>query len=331
MRTCLGRRGFTLIEVLVTLGIIGIVVGLTLPGVQAAREAARRAKCQSNLHQIGLALQSYEKDYGCFPVGNTTDIRVSSGFLGYYSIHARMLQYLDQSTLYNSVNFATGTSPRPVRGFDQASSGANLTALNTQLTLLLCPTDGGPLSDSGANYRGNVGVGPMNWNSIEFPDSNNGLFPESGLVRAAYVPDGLSHTAAFSERLRGSGQPSFPASDRDFWPSHGYLSTANDQLRECVIEARPGATQCFVDGGRYWFWTGREHTLYCHAQAPNGRVPDCLDLGVVTALGMATARSWHPGGVNVLMGDGSCRWVGSSIDQAVWRGFGTRNGRELVD
>jgi prepilin-type processing-associated H-X9-DG protein len=243
----------------------------------------------------------------------------------------RLLPFLDQLNIYNAINFSLGTAPAPITPYEQAGNVVNLTARDTQIKIFLCPSDGGPFEGTGTNYRGNVGVGPANTTSIEFPDSNNGLFPELDFVRMSYVPDGLSHTAAFSERLRGSGRASAPSPERDFWASHGFVSTADDQLKNCQIMARPGATGTFAEAGQWWYWTGRERTLYTHAQAPNGRIPDCLALYVQTALGMATARSWHPGGVNVLMGDGSCRWFSSSINQTVWRGFGTRNGGELVD
>jgi hypothetical protein len=237
--------------------------------------------------------------------------------------------FLDRKSTYDAINFSISTSPRPLDSYQAFGNVANLTAINTQVSIFLCPSDVGPMDNTGVNYRGNVGVGPMNNTSIEFPDSNNGLFPELGFVRAAYVPDGLSHTAAFSERLRGSAN--VPVPNRDFWQSTGFVGTADDQLKACRIVARPDAAGVFTAAGDHWFWSGRERTLYSHTQVPNGLVPDCLDLHVLTGVGMATARSWHPRCVNVLMGDGACRPVGSSISQAVWRGFGTRNGGEVLD
>ncbi len=338
MRYPAGRPGFTLIEMMVVVGIISIVIGLTLPAVQSARESARRSACQSNLRQIGLAVHGYHQDFGCFPIGITTKPigtpRPQSGppyYHGFYSHHSRLLPYLDQTPFYNAINFSSGTSPKVVSPDVAAANAANQTAINMRIALFLCPSDGGLLDESGVNYRCNVGVGPWHGTSIMHPDSNNGLIPQTGLVRAASVQDGMSHTAAFGERLRGSGLAGIPAPDRDFWWSHGYVSTADDQLKMCQIVARPDAKDVYADAGRYWFWFGREQTLYCHGQTPNGPVPDCLELSVTTAPGMATARSGHPGGVNALMGDGSCRWVSSSISLAVWRALGTRSGGELVD
>jgi prepilin-type processing-associated H-X9-DG protein len=144
------------------------------------------------------------------------------------------------------------------------------------------------------------------------------------------VPDGLSHTVAFSERLRGSGhQP--PDPERDIFRRMGIANTADQLLMACRIAARPSNVPGYDDSGRWWFWSGRERTLYNHAQAPNGSIPDCTYGAVTPMIDMATARSRHPGGVNALMGDGSCRFVLDTIDQQVWRGLSTRNGGELVD
>lgn len=108
------------------------------------------------------------------------------------------------------------------------------------------------------------------------------------------------------------------------------VQTADQLITACRLAARSNG-RSFVDGGRWWFWSGRERTLYNHAQAPNGRVPDCLFWSMISSAGMATARSLHPGGVNVGLGDGSVRFVKDSIVPSVWRAIGTRNGGELVD
>ncbi len=213
------------------------------------------------------------------------------------------------------------------------AAAIHTTALSASIALFLCPSDAGaPFEDGGTNYRGNSGVGGYPARSYLHPDSGNGLLQELGLIRPAQVVDGLSHTAAFSERLRGSGgQPLKP--DRDYWVIRtGIYGTADDGLMACRIAARP-----FFDddgfrlAGDHWFWEGLDRTFYTHAQAPNGIIPDCLQGALKTPTGVSTARSQHPGGVNVLMADASVRFVGETITQAVWRGLGTRNGGELVD
>ncbi len=328
--------GFTLIEVIVVISILCLLMALLLPAVQAARESANRARCQNNLRQIGLAMHHYHEVYGSFP---PAAISVGRGegdpYVGFFSVQARMLPYLEQGSLFNLINFAVGTWPidsflaaPPAEGY--RSVAANATASRAGVDVFLCPSDGGPYQASGNNYRGNVGVGPSFSTWIETPDSGNGVFPESEAVGASRIPDGLSHTAAFSERVRGSGGKT-PDPGRDLYQRRGIANTADQILVACRIAARPSNEVGYMTSGQYWFWTGRERTLYNHAQAPNGPVPDCSYGGMIPAIDMATARSFHPGGVNTLMSDGSLRFVTKTISQDVWRGLGTRNGSELVD
>ncbi len=330
-------RGFTLIELLVVIGILSILMALLLPAIELTREAARRSRCQNNLHQIGLAIQGYEGANQCYPICNTS-VATSQAHMywGMFAIHVRLLPYLDLRPVYDSVNFVAGAIPLenfaiPPSPTAISLAAINATAMTVRVDTFLCPSDGGPFAKTGNNYRGNVGLGPAASPLPEHRDSGNGLFRPLGVARPSYVTDGLSHTAAFSERLRGSGQPGNPIAERDFWAMPSYVSSADELLQGCLVAARPGATSTFVVGGRWWFWHGREQVLYTHTQQPNGRVPDCLLPHGIATLGMATARSWHLGGVNVLMGDGSTRFVQETIDLSVWRGLGTRNGGELVD
>ena len=256
------------------------MVSLLLPAVQSAREAARRAGCQNNLHQIGVALHSYHEAHNCFPPAVTGYLyRNGSEYLGFYSVHCRLLGYLESRPLYDAINFETGTWPTDTflvapTAQQLALDMANGTALHTGVSVFLCPSDGGPLGEAGNNYRGNAGVGPSFLQQAETPDSGNGIFPEIGMVTMARVPDGLSHTAAFSERVRGSGSAS-PSPERDVFRRLGIANTADELLVACRIAARPGNEEAFVYSGRWWFWTGRDRTLYIHAQTPNGVIPDC--------------------------------------------------------
>jgi prepilin-type processing-associated H-X9-DG protein len=321
---------------MVVVGVLCILAALAMPAVQSAREASRRAQCQNNLRQIGLSLNSYHTSYNCFPPSVTTRQRSDGTFYGgLYSAHLRLLPYLDQVPVYNAANFETGTWPPdtymvPITDLQLMANLVNATVYQTQINVFLCPSDGGPFAKSGNNYRGNTGVGPRGSPWAESPDSGTGLFPEGGTLSAADVPDGLSHTVAFSERVRGSGKLP-PDPERDAFRRLGIVNTADQLLTACRIAARPGNAEGFVDHGRWWFWTGRERTLYNHAQTPNGPIPDCTYGAALPMIDMATARSRHRGGVNVLMGDGSERFVPGSISLEVWRGLSTRYGNELVD
>ncbi len=326
------RRGFTLIETTVVCGALCLLVALLLPAVQAAREAARRIQCGSNLRQIGLATQQYTLAFGCFPV-NTLGRGDDDQPRTFYSVHLRILPFLEQRALYDAVNFSARTYPETwniVWPQADAVNSLNSTAQQTGVAIFLCPSDGGPFGDNGVNYRGNVGTGPGLATSAEYPDSGNGLLPEFGLVTPASIPDGSSHTALFSERSRGSNGPEIVL-ERDAFSLKVLAFTTDDLILDARASTQPDNTLRFYRHGHSWFWTGRERTLYNHAQIPNGIIPDALDANCLTALGMTTARSLHPGGVNLLMGDGSVRFVAETISQAAWRGLGTRNGHELID
>ncbi|WP_165071452.1 DUF1559 family PulG-like putative transporter [Paludisphaera rhizosphaerae] len=344
MKSQATRHGFTLIELVVVVGVISLLASLTLPAVQFAREAARRMVCHNNLRQIGLALHGYHEINSCYPICNTNRFgkRQSDGgvniiYAGAFSFHVRLIPFLENRPVYNAINFEVGTMSPFLLGVNELPSkqkqsiAINATAAATCVPTFLCPSDGGQFNGAGNNYRANVGTGPAPRRSAEFRDSGNGLFQDLGLTRSAYVVDGLSHTVAFSERLRGSGMVGHPAADRDYWAMPSNIVSADSLLQGCQIVARPGATPAFVNSGRSWFWAGRDCTSYSHTQRPNGPTPDCIAARMSSPIGMATARSRHPNTVGALMGDGSVRTVRDAIDTAVWRGLGTRNGGELVD
>jgi prepilin-type N-terminal cleavage/methylation domain-containing protein len=144
------RRGFALIELMVALAIISILIALLLPAVQAAREAARRARCQNNLRQIGLALHAYSDTNGCFPVLSTRAwIRPERRiYEGTFSVHVRLLPHLEQGPLFASINFDVGTVPPDTFNVDPTEAewamiAVNATAYRTQVATFLCPTDAG--------------------------------------------------------------------------------------------------------------------------------------------------------------------------------------------
>lgn len=336
------RLGFTLIETLVVTAIIAILVGLLLPAVQAAREAARRSRCANNLKQIGLALQSYHAQYNCFPPhtcsGKGGPIIVdNAGPIQYASSLVRLLPFLEQGSLFNSINFDFEQSPlRPVVRYP-GTYPANSTAYGTSVGVFLCPSDGSMFPpEHGNNYRANLGVGPSIAPTAESFDSGNGAFPFPGPTTAASFQDGLAHTVMFSERLRGSGVPpgGRKVAERDYgdlgpYP-HSVDRDADTALGWCRVAARehfPAATE----GGSNWYIDGMQFTSYCHAQEPNGTIPDGLLLSSNPQWGITTARSGHLGGVHALAGDGSARFVSETSDRKVWRALGTRSGGELVE
>ncbi len=329
--------GFTLIETLVVVSIIGLLIALVLPAVQSAREASRRARCENNLRQIGLALHNYEASNRSFPL-NWRNPRVdpSRGHPWYingrpYSALTRLLPYLEQRPLFAAINFAVETFPSDDRSdfpFPQ-----NQTAFATSLAIYVCPTDAASTpSLYGCNYRGNYGLGPSISTNRATYDSGNGFYTFPGVLGPQSFPDGLSHTVAYSERLRGTGAGGGLVPARDFgniWVMDGCTDRDADYALQCCQLAAARGFPAYRGAGFTWFYGDFECAAYNHAQEPNGRIPDAITSGPWT--GIATARSFHPGGVNAAMADGSVRFVGSSIAHKVWRGLGTRNGGEAVE
>ncbi len=159
MRHRVRRSGFTLIELLVVIAIIAVLIALLLPAVQAAREAARRAQCTNNLKQIGLALHNYQSSNGSFPMGNTK-VLIGGGYNTWagWSAHAQMLPFLEQTPLYNAINFnLTGFA----FAVDAPSEYVNSTAAYAKINAFLCPSN--PRSGGGKGVNSLYPVAPTDY------------------------------------------------------------------------------------------------------------------------------------------------------------------------
>ena len=195
--------GFTLIELLVVIAIIAVLIGLLLPAVQAAREAARRSQCLSNLKQLGIALHNYHDIVGTFPAGQFEGTAWQD-----WSAHTMLLPYLEQTSIYNSLNFnqaVAGCEP-------DGDCPQNSTATQAKLSVFLCPSDPNRLStpEGHNNYAGCSGSSPDSvaqlgiFNGLFLgPDPNNAA--NSQVHRISDILDGLSQSAAFSEKVKGIG------------------------------------------------------------------------------------------------------------------------------
>lgn len=361
MRVRMNRRrpGFTLIELLVVISIIGVLIALLLPAVQGAREAARRAQCSNNLKQLGLAVNNYLSQTGAYPhlmtnfaEANTGGPLVGSGQwpLGWA---VSILPMMEQQSLYNSANFSFG-----------ASTAANYTTVTlTRVATLVCPSEDGTgpwVASSWANYAANVGgpssimtwAGPIIIMRTDAKGQSGG--PNNRNVRtlgAENITDGTSNTVLFSERLAGLGSGPNPAiGSRDALRVSYSVSAPVTDDQGNAAEARAFVQACNAlptgttppAGHNQWSgacWSGT-HTgtlrfnsynhvntpnkTTCHpATAPHGGAPGGHDNAL-------TASSNHPGGVNVVMVDGSVRFIKDSVALDVWWGLGTRNGKEII-
>ena len=316
------RRAFTLIELLVVIAIIGVLAGLLLPAVQAAREAARRAQCVNNLKQIGLALANYETALRTYPFG--VGGAGPATFVPRWSAQSQILPYLEQAALFHSLNF----SGVPW-GHDPVNSPPNATALSTKLGGFLCPSDTDQIVElfnlGHNNYRGCAGTKTYNLKN-DSPDQsgrNDGAFFYQSSTRDASIRDGLSNTVLFSERcLGGLGVPGVRTD---------YFETAPSE--DACRAATPGTTPRFINpvewSGERWGDGNIFYSRYHHVFSPNK--PSCnFGADDFDAQVLVTASSRHAGGVNVLLGDGSVRFVRDGIGEAVWRGLGTIAGGEIV-
>jgi prepilin-type N-terminal cleavage/methylation domain-containing protein/prepilin-type processing-associated H-X9-DG protein len=322
------RRGFTLIELLVVIAIIAVLIALLLPAVQAAREGARRAQCVNNLKQLGLAMRNYHDVYLALPLGRT----LQSGTYRPFSQQARVLGYMEQSNVFNSLNFSLSS-------YDPSNATGAATSVNS----FLCPSDIVPAIPAGqiltgfgwggVNYRANEGTSVAMWYgaddtsgvNVNLPPPN-GLFFSSTLIRLADVTDGTSNTAAFSEHVLGDFSNAVITEMGDTFQPGTYPATPDQAVAQCrAASILTVSTQGYSNVGAPWVYGYHSTTSYWHSGPPNTR--SCM---FPPSRIMTVANSRHPGGVNVGLADGSVRFIKSTVNLQSWRALGTRNGNEVI-
>jgi prepilin-type N-terminal cleavage/methylation domain-containing protein/prepilin-type processing-associated H-X9-DG protein len=336
----INQRGFTLIEALVVVFVIGLLLALVLPAVQSARESARRLTCTNQLRQLGIALSHHHEQWNSFPSAVSSRWRLPGGHVitsdlpGLYNL----LPFLEQSVLFNEFNITINEGALIVIGLAQ-----NQTAKAVRVATFLCPSDSMlPTAEPGPNsYRFNVG----SWN---YPfEQNTGDYLGKGAafaigkkLSASNFTDGLSQTVGMSERISGSGSTVSFDRTRDFWYANviGLISPQKaDQIMEICGALTSVPSDYNTTFGYSWCWPSYAGTWYNHVGSPNSIVSDCslekspIDpSNIITQYGLISARSFHTGGVNSLMMDGSVSFVKSGIDRFIWRALGTRSGGDLI-
>jgi len=289
-RATQGRRGFTLVELLAVVTVVAVLVALLLPAVQSAREAARRARCANNLKQLALAAANYHDVHGAFPGAS-----YGAATLGPF---VRILPYLEQTAVYHAANFGR-----------QVVHPENVTVAGCVPDVFLCPSDTGlgPVPvDAGlwiavppgdwrqcfASYGGFTGSWALNLSKgnnrfgRRYANMNGVIFNES-TVGLAQITDGTGHTLLFAEQAHGVLTGNAPATRGLRWPAGEYQWWQTGPFGGTQTEAfyPPNASRTFGP--------------------------------VMGDYASRNPASFHPGGVNVALCDGSVRFVKETIDS--WR------------
>jgi len=308
------RPGIAMVELMVSLFVVAILVGLLLPAVQFARETARKTQCRSNLRQIALATHEYSVAQGAFPPGCAPN--------GYSALVA-LLPYLDHESLFARVDYSIGEDDGP-------------TELRTvRVPVFYCPSDGAPThlpqlqSVAGTNYAGNCGV----WHLLRPFD---GAFrywdvaPKPGTgppLRPSEFVDGLSNTSLFADVPRSDGTYhrlrmvwNLPFA---FGPGLAGLASFREMCGGLPSDPKySGWSGSPIGRGVPWSNGSITLGLYTHTLVPNA--PSCYN-GTAVRSAAATAGGFHSRGINAAFADGHVDFLSNGIDLETWMALGTRD------
>jgi len=333
-RRHLRKAGFTLIELLVVIAIIAILIALLLPAVQQAREAARRMQCKNNLKQLALAVHNYVDVATVLPPSACINpVITATGNNGSWGVHGRILPFLDQGNLYNSIDLTVAWD------FQQAISGLKIPGY-------ACPSD--PRSDETRDagsgrpilYPTSYGFNFGTWfvyNPVTGQGGDGAFYPNAKLRMAAFT-DGTSNTLMVAEvkawtPYRRNGGPA--------------STTIPQTITDAEAAIASGAE--FKDTGHTEWPDGRVHHHGITTTLSPNSDTSCSD-GTTTnkfcdynswqegkngvngnpSYAIITSRSHHAGIVQAALMDGSCRSISETIDLSIWQGLGTRSGGEVL-
>ncbi len=368
MRRFFWRRGFTLVELLVVIAIIGILIALLLPAVQAAREAARRSQCTNNLKQLGLALHNYHSAYNSFPsLGQGTDCRDWPGGCqdpasyqttnyGCLSGLVVLLPFMEQQALYQQWTSPQANPPYPAWG-PVPWYGWNFQPHHAQPPMLLCPSDAaaGKTTDNGQIYwwQGDTNYNFCNGDSAFDTGEGfaggrrpRGAFGFKTFFKVADIIDGTSNTLAMSEQVVNNRYQNNEIHGGYInwgdWRSMGDAGSALETLQQKQGNLIIGGSRGDCLRGVHYGWGTMVVMGFNTILPPNsiGATNGWSEWGSEHIL---PPDSRHPGGVNAMMLDGSCRFISETIDAGnpaaasvtqgpspfgVWGAMGSKDGGE---
>jgi prepilin-type N-terminal cleavage/methylation domain-containing protein len=336
------RRGFTLIELLVVIAIIAVLIALLLPAVQQAREAARRSQCKNNLKQLGLALHNYHDVNNMFPNGN---IAVALPGWGWgMSWYMRILPQLDQAPAYNRLNFQ-GVQPGWAWAGDPAGGNNGGVMNGLKISTVVCPSSNLPdMRDAGGfiiehpQYYGIMGAtdgngftNPANRVSLCCTCCGNqaatGIVTSGGMIcqfearKIGDATDGSSNTMMVGESSAPVLNAIGGTRSVDVQGVHGIMMGSPIPIR---IEDAPASA-----GGNF----ERPFNLTTVRYPPNAPAVfnNASWPGIDDNYGAnKPLNSFHPGGIQGLMGDGSVRFLSDNINMFTLRCLCTRDDNQAL-